>query len=191
MRILASAEIEAAISHRGMIEAMRNACRGHTAAPPRQRYRVERPDRPASDIVISPAWTDFLAAGHSGHGYQGVKIMTDTPGNRAEGLPERIGTYLLLSGKTGVPLAMIDGRVLTYWRTAATCALASSYLARADSGRLLMLGAGGLAPYLIEAHAAVRPLNEVLIWNRTPEAADQARRRAAPVRASRQRDTGP
>lgn len=190
MRILASAEIEAAISHRGMIEAMRNACRGHTAAPPRQRYRVERPDRPASDIVISPAWTDFLAAGHSGHGYQGVKIMTDTPGNRAEGLPERIGTYLLLSGKTGVPLAMIDGRVLTYWRTAATCALASSYLARADSGRLLMLGAGGLAPYLIEAHAAVRPLNEVLIWNRTPEAADRlaAALRRSGLRVSATRD---
>lgn len=111
-------------------------------------------------------------------------------GQPAEGLPERIGTYLLLSGKTGVPLAMIDGRVLTYWRTAATCALASSYLARADSGRLLMLGAGGLAPYLIEAHAAVRPLNEVLIWNRTPEAADRlaAALRRSGLRVSATRD---
>ena len=35
-----------------------------------------------------------------------------------------------------------------------------------------MVGAGALAPYLIEAHAAIRPLTDVLIWNRTPERAE-------------------
>jgi ornithine cyclodeaminase len=34
-----------------------------------------------------------------------------------------------------------------------------------------MIGAGALAPHLIAAHAAVRPIREVVVWNRTAEAA--------------------
>ena len=64
---------------------------------------------------------------------------------------------------------MLDGRALSLWRTASVSALAASYLAREDAGRLLMVGAGALAPYLVQAHAAVRPLQRVLVWNRTPE----------------------
>jgi ornithine cyclodeaminase len=76
-----------------------------------------------------------------------------------------------MSGWTGEPLAFIDGQALTTWRTAATSALASSYLSRSDASRLLMVGAGSLAPRLVEAHAAVRPIREVLVWNRTGERA--------------------
>ena len=50
---------------------------------------------------------------------------------------------------------------------------------RAESGdaeRLLMVGTGALAPHLILAHAAVRPLRNVLIWGRNY---DKARRLAA------------
>ncbi len=36
-----------------------------------------------------------------------------------------------------------------------------------------MVGAGGLAPYLVAAHRAVRPsIDRVLVWNRTPRRAD-------------------
>ncbi|MEZ5878295.1 MAG: ornithine cyclodeaminase family protein [Tepidamorphaceae bacterium] len=171
MRVISSAEIEASITQRGMIEAMRNAFRSHTVAPLRHHHRVARPDRPDSDLLIMPAWTDFAAQGHSGRGYQGVKIVTVTPDNAKFSLPSVVGVYVLMSGETGIPLAMIDGRVLTLLRTSAASALASSYLARADASRLLMVGAGALAPYLIDAHAAVRPITEVLIWNRTPATA--------------------
>ena len=171
MRIISSAEIETAITHRGMIEAMRNAFRSQIIAPLRHHHHVARPDRPDSDLLIMPAWTDFTAQGHSGRGYQGVKIVTVTPDNARFSIPSVVGVYVLLSGETGMPLAIIDGRVLTLRRTAAASALAASYLARADASRLLMVGAGALAPYLIDAHAAMRPISEVLIWNRTPEAA--------------------
>ena len=36
-----------------------------------------------------------------------------------------------------------------------------------------MVGAGALAPYLIEAHASVRPIDEVLVWNRNPSRAEE------------------
>ena len=39
--------------------------------------------------------------------------MTVFPDNGTRSLPSIMGAYLLLSGKTGVPLAMIDGPALT------------------------------------------------------------------------------
>ncbi|MEE8293655.1 MAG: ornithine cyclodeaminase family protein, partial [Kiloniellales bacterium] len=45
------------------------------------------------------------------------------------------------------------------------------YLSRPDCERLLMVGTGALAPYLVSAHAAVRPICNVLIWGRTPDKA--------------------
>ena len=41
-----------------------------------------------------------------------------------------------------------------------------------------MVGAGALAPYLVRAHAAVRPIKRVTLWNRTRGNAVQARLRA-------------
>jgi hypothetical protein len=87
-----------------------------------------------------------------------------------------MGTYLLLAGDSGEPLAALDGVALTLRRTAAASALAARHLARPDASRLVMVGAGALAPHLIAAHAAVRPIREVVIWNRT---AETARRLAA------------
>ncbi len=173
MRVISAAEIEAAITHRGLVEALRNAFRSHTVAPLRHHHRVARPDRADTDLLLMPAWTDFVRQGHSERGYQGVKIATVNPDNPSVGLASVVGMYVLLSGQTGVPLAIIDGRALTLWRTADASALAASYLARADATRLLMIGAGALAPYLIEAHASVRPLSDVLIYNRNHERAEK------------------
>ena len=45
--------------------------------------------------------------------------------------------------------------------------LASRYLSRPESRRLLMIGTGALAPHLVRVHAKVRPIREVAIWGRT------------------------
>jgi ornithine cyclodeaminase len=82
-----------------------------------------------------------------------------------------MGSYLLLAGDSGEPRAVIDGVSLTLRRTAAASALASRHLSRTDSSRLAMIGAGALAPHLVAAHAAVRPIRQVTIWNRTGDAA--------------------
>ena len=66
---------------------------------------------------------------------------------------------------------MLDGRAITLNRTAAASALAATYLARKDATRLVMMGTGELAPYLVRAHCAVRPIEQVEIWGRNPEKA--------------------
>ena len=79
-----------------------------------------------------------------------------------------LGSYLLVSAETGETLAVMDAARLTAWRTAAASALASRYLSRPDATRLLMVGAGALAPQLILAHASVRSIREIALWNRSP-----------------------
>ncbi len=78
-------------------------------------------------------------------------------------------TYLLSDLETGAPIALLDGDVLTARRTAAASGLAASFLAREDASRLLLLGAGRVASLLPEAHAAVRPIRAVEVWNPTRE----------------------
>jgi ornithine cyclodeaminase len=111
-----------------------------------------------------PAWHELATS--SEKGFVGVKIVTVHSGNSARGLPSVAGVYVLMDVRTGIPLALIDGPALTLWRTAAASALAASYLARPDSSHLVMVGAGALAPYLIEAHASSHPIERISVWNR-------------------------
>jgi ornithine cyclodeaminase len=108
-----------------------------------------------------PAW-------HAGAGgYLGIKLVNVFPGNAARSLPSVMGTYVLMNGDTGAPLAVMDGTRLTLWKTAAASALAARFLARDDAGTHLMVGAGALAPYFVRAMRAVRPIRKTLIWNKT------------------------
>jgi ornithine cyclodeaminase len=97
----------------------------------------------------------------------GVKLVSVFADNEAKGLASVQGLYVLFDGSNGLPLAAIDGAAITLWKTAANSALAAGYLARQNARTLLMVGAGALAPYLARAHCAVRPIAQVLIWNRT------------------------
>ena len=125
---------------------------------------------PAGSVLIMPAWR----AGQR----LGIKMVNVFPGNAARGLPALHGVYTLFDAATGVPLAQLDGSELTTRRTVAASALAASYLARADSKRLLVIGAGRLASAMPEAMRAVLPgLAQVRIWARNAEAARALARR--------------
>lgn len=117
------------------------------------------------DFLLQPAWIKGQAFG--------VKIANIFPGNETRGKPSIMGTYVLFDGNTGEPLACIDGTAETLVKTAANSAVASKLLAKKDAATMLMIGAGNLAPYLIAAHASVRPIKRVLIWNRTASKAKE------------------
>lgn len=105
-----------------------------------------------------------------------VKLVGVFPGNTALSPPQPSvqGLVALFDGRTGGPLATCDGASLTFRKTAADSALGVDLLARPDSEVLLVVGAGGLAPHIVEAHTTVRPsIRKVLIWNRSYEKADR------------------
>jgi ornithine cyclodeaminase len=173
MQMISADDIDRCLNFPDLVEALRQAFRAGAVQPTRHHHPVERPDGAATTLLLMPAWTDFASAGGSSGGYIGVKIVTVSPDNNSLGKPTVMGLYLLLDGRTGEPKALIDGQRLTLWRTAAASALAATYLARADASRLLVIGAGALAPFLARAHCSVRPVREIRIWNRTPANAER------------------
>ena len=167
MLTISADQVDRALSFPGLVETLRAAFKAGAIQPVRHHHTVERPDGAASTLLLMPAWTDFGAAGTSDGGYIGVKVVTVSPDNNAIGKPAVMGVYLLLDGRTGEPRALIDGQRLTLWRTASASALAADYLARDDASKLLIVGAGALAPFLAQAHSAVRQIHEIRVWNRT------------------------
>ena len=173
MDFISADDVDHALTHGDLVEALRRTFAEGVAAPTRHHHTIERTDAPDGTLLLMPAWTDFSARASSAGGYLGVKIVTVNPDNNTRGKPAVMGIYFLADGETGEPLALIDGQALTVWRTACASALAASYLARKTASRMVMIGAGKLAPHLIRAHAAVRPIREVTIWNRSFEKARQ------------------
>ncbi len=180
MRVVSAEAIDAALTFPDLIAALDDAFRGDIVAPTRHHHRIARPDGDAT-LLLMPAWT-----GADAEAALGVKVVSVFPGNAARALPSVLGAYLLMDGASGQPLAVMDGARLTLWRTAAASALAASRLARPDASRLLMCGAGALAPFLIRAHRSVRPIREIRIWNHRPETAQAlaARLRQEGIEAS-------
>jgi ornithine cyclodeaminase len=162
-----AAAIDARLSALTLIEALAAAFRGGLHAPARHHHHIPRPDGDAT-LLLMPAWSE---AGNPTP-VVGTKIISVFPGAARRGLPTVAGLYLLMDGETGQPLATMDGARLTLWRTAAASALAARHLARADASRMLMVGAGALAPFLVTAHAAVRPIKQVALWNHNPARAE-------------------
>jgi len=165
MRIVSAEDLAKIFTYPDLIEALKSAFQRGVALPLRHHHTIARSGEPPAILLLMPAW-DLPETTAGDGGYLGVKVLTTYPGNAARGKPSLSATYLLASGATGEALAVIDGTALTLWRTAAASALAASFLARPDASRLVMVGAGALARYLVEAHASVRPISEVLIWNR-------------------------
>ena len=168
MRVIGASEVHAALDWEQLIEALRQMFRNGCTVPVRHHHTIPvGGGEPDATLLLMPAWQTGK--------HIGVKLATVFPSNGEKSLPAVMGTYLLLDGKTGSPIAMIDGPALTLRRTAAASALAASYLARPDAERLLLVGTGALIPHLLAAHAAVRPIHNVLVWGRD---ADKAARLA-------------
>tara|TARA_Y100001001_G_scaffold47417_1_gene43021 strand:- start:696 stop:1634 length:939 start_codon:yes stop_codon:yes gene_type:complete len=162
MRVISAQEVAGALAWPALIERLATAFREGVEAPPRHHHTMHRPDGEAT-MLLMPAWEPA--------GYIGMKMVNVFPQNASAGLPAISGLYILCEGEHGTPLACIDGSALTSRRTAAASALAARELAREDATALLVVGTGKLAPMLIEAHAAVRPIRKVRIWGRNPDKA--------------------
>ncbi|CAM5774707.1 ornithine cyclodeaminase [Labrys miyagiensis] len=167
MRVITADEIDALLTFPELVEALREAFASDFVTPPRQHLEIGHGAGAATGLIM-PSWTGNAPGPGA---FLGTKLVNVFPANGARGLPAVLGTYVLMSGETGAPLAAIDGTRLTHWRTAAASALAASYLARDDATTLAMVGAGALAPFLIRAHASQRPIREVTIWNHRAERA--------------------
>ena len=171
LRMVSAAEVDAALPILALIDRLEQAFRDGAEVPLRHHHTVGTPDGSSGTLLLMPDWRTG--------GALGVKCVTVFPGNQARGLASVLGVYLLLDATTGQPRALLDGVTLTLRRTAAASALAARHLARSDARRLVLVGAGALSAHLVRAHATVRPIDDIAVWNRTPARAEAVARQLA------------
>ena len=167
MLILSESDLRAVLTMRDVIDAVeegfRALARGDATTP--ERLRLDVPTHNGV-LLEMPAFASL-----DGAGALGTKIVSVFEQNAKRGLEIVQAVYLLLDSETGVPLSLMDGRLITAIRTAATSALATKFMAGFGSKRLAVFGAGVQARFHIEAMIEVAELEQVMIVSRTADKA--------------------
>jgi alanine dehydrogenase len=97
----------------------------------------------------------------------GMKWVNVHPQNLSRDLPTIMAVLIYSDPQTGYPLAVMDATDITAYRTGATSAVASKYLARHDSHTLGLIGAGRQAYTQILAHVEVFDLKLIKVFDRS------------------------
>jgi ornithine cyclodeaminase len=103
----------------------------------------------------------------------GLKVVTVAPNNKKLGKKTINGIVMLSDFNTGEPTALLEGSYLTMIRTGALSGVATKYLSRPDAKKLCIIGTGEQAKGLVEAVLAVRDIEEILLYNRTEQKAQE------------------
>jgi ornithine cyclodeaminase len=111
-------------------------------------------------LLTRSAWIDGLGIV--------VKAATVIPQNS----PSIDGGVMLFNDAKGSLDAVIDFQLVTKWKTVGDSLLAASILARPDSARMVILGAGTVSRNLIDAYRTLFPEIQISIWNRTTATAE-------------------
>ncbi len=133
--------------------------------------RVEMPPKPGihpgnadNFIHAMPAYIPAMDAA-------GVKWVSGFPENHLRGLPYITGLLILNDPQTGLPISVMDCVWITAMRTAAATAVAARQLAGSDSTVLGVLGCGVQGRTNTEALSVLFPLERVMAYDVSPEAA--------------------
>ncbi len=165
IRILTAADVKAALPMKKAIEAVRSAFGQFSAnqatVPLRSRFHTDK-----GVTLLMPAHLKQT-------GDFALKVVSIYGDNPSKGLPTVVATLLVLDPETGMPLAFMDGDSLTALRTGAAGGLAADLLARKDTRRAVLFGAGVQARSQLLAALEVRPLKEVTILDPVPGAAER------------------
>lgn len=155
---IVGAEAEARLSWAGLTEAI---AAGHRL--PRAEIGDSFLYRGEAVMLTRSAWIEGLGIA--------VKTATIFPQNRTRGLPAVNGGVCLYDDVTGRHEAVVDFHLVTRWKTAGDSLLAARHLARPDSRRVLVVGAGTVARTMVAAYRSLFPAAAIAVWNRHPAGA--------------------
>ena len=167
-RVLGRADVQRLLSIPETIAAVRDALAaadlGQAVTPAPFALHLPESD---GELHVKGAWL-------KGAPVFAVKTATGFYRNPVLGLPVSDGMSLAYDTQTGRLNTLIaDGGLLTELRTAAAGAVAADLLARPKARTAAVIGTGGQARYQLRALLEVRPIQQVKVWGRRPEAARQ------------------
>ncbi len=159
-------DIHALLTMEECIEAMREAfgalSQGKAVMPPRMRLNMEADN---ANALFMPVYLPESRR-------VGVKTVTNNIDNMSKNLPIVHAMMMVFDSATGVPLAVMNGEVITAMRTGAVSGLATSLLARKDARIAAIIGTGTQGETQLEAVCAARPITKAYVFDLN---ADKAR----------------
>ncbi len=81
------------------------------------------------------------------------------------GIPNSLSTVLLFDGTTGALTCVMDGSLITGYRTGAAGGISAKHLARPESSCIAIIGAGMQGRMQIRALSRVLPIKDVFVWD--------------------------
>ena len=163
--LLSASDIRRLVTMKDVIEAVGQAAKERAAggliAAPR--------------VALPGGVTLLMAAESAERGGVATKLVSVAAGNRASGLSTIQGLASWLDYTTRRPLLVADATAVTALRTGALSGVATQALASPEASVLAMVGTGGQALSLVEACAAVRPIEQVLLASLHRESAEKFR----------------
>lgn len=171
MRVLDRASMEQALPMEGAIGALEEAFRLHGQGRSTVPLRLPM-ETPQGTMLYMPALLrDYDEAALS------LKVVAINPGNPEQSLPLIHALVLLSDVATGRPVALMEGGYLTGVRTGAASGLAAKDLAPGDAKHLGLIGCGFQAYFQVQALCAVRPIERVVLHNRSSGGAQSMKER--------------
>ncbi|MDD1745362.1 MAG: alanine dehydrogenase [Candidatus Methanoperedens sp.] len=150
-------DVESLFDMKGTLKAVEEAFRQHglkkVQMPPKLYLYFKKHN---GDLRTMPAYLEEADI-------TGVKIVNVHPDNPKKGLPTVMALVILNSTKTGAPLAVMDGTLLTDMRTGAAGGIAVKYLARKNSKVVGFVGSGNQAKTQLMAINEVIDIGEVKV----------------------------
>ncbi len=138
------------------------------------------PKAQIGDLLLQEAPNALLSRGAWINGLgMAMKSMSVFPENNE--LPSIQGGVLVFDDKDGSLKAVIDGILVTKWKTAGDSVLGARLLANPEPGTHLMVGAGTVAASILEAYHEVFPsIKRFIIYNRTEQKAHELAKQLSP-----------
>jgi len=159
MFVLSENDVAAVLPMRDAIAAVDTTLRAQSAAT------VHQPPRVA--IRTSAGMFGSMPCAIEGTGL-GAKLVTFFPGNARHALHTHHAAIVLFDPENGQPLALVDGRLITEMRTAATSAVATRALAVEGADVVAVLGTGVQSRSHVDALSEIGMIRELRVWGRTP-----------------------
>lgn len=158
--LLAIKDVKEALSLKEVISAIEEGYIAYNAG------QVQQPEIVSIEIPENNGETDIKSCYNKLNESISVKIASGFYNNgKNNDLPTMIGTILLFDGKTGAPLCIMDGSLITGIRTGAAGAISSKLLARKNSKTVAVFGGGGQARMQIYALCQVMDIQEVRVYS--------------------------
>lgn len=161
--LLSWTDMERLLDVQAVIDAVQRGFAAYSAG------KVEMPLRTGVQVKDPPGVLRLMPCAMTEERVLGTKLVWAYPENPKRGLQTIGALYVLSDYETGSPLAVMDAGFITGLRTAAASAVATRFLAREDARTLGIFGTGVQGEFHVLAIPAVRQIDRILVWGRSPE----------------------